>query len=223
MLQRIRISRASMRRVNEDDSDINNVGNTEVNDCEEHDASDRQAERIVLDGDGNVTAITQFDKYVNKGQHLQDLSLYDYVATIKMIRVKKRQASSIRIGVQDIDTGDTIPRRGRRSFKRYSFDNGGCFDDSFAQIVSPLPVIPQIVGAAPPSYPGNKPDETATDETVRIWTSKAKLFVEFYSYMFLPWDHELDPRDPTLPNLKVLPWDGNTSWDNFCTIIKSWD
>ena len=95
VLQRIRIARASMGRINEDDSDINNRGNTDVNDCEEPDASDRQAERIVLDGDGNVTAITQYDKYVNKGQHFQVLSLYDYVATIKMIRVKKKQASSV--------------------------------------------------------------------------------------------------------------------------------
>jgi hypothetical protein len=80
-----------------------------------------------------------------------------------MIRVKKKQGSSIRVGLQDNDTGVTIPRRGRRSFKRYSFHSGGCFDDSFAQIVSPLPVIPQIVGAAPPCYPGNKPDQTASD------------------------------------------------------------
>ena len=59
VLQRIRIARASMGRINEDDSDMNNGVNTDVNDREEPDASDRQAERIVLDGDGNVTAITQ--------------------------------------------------------------------------------------------------------------------------------------------------------------------
>eukprot|EP00495_Collosphaeridae_sp_1-RS-2012_P009006 TRINITY_DN9056_c0_g1_i1.p2 TRINITY_DN9056_c0_g1~~TRINITY_DN9056_c0_g1_i1.p2 ORF type:complete len:68 (-),score=7.56 TRINITY_DN9056_c0_g1_i1:27-230(-) len=47
VLQRIRIARASMRRVNEDDSDINNGGSTDVNDCEEPDAADRQAEMIV--------------------------------------------------------------------------------------------------------------------------------------------------------------------------------
>ena len=88
--------------------------------------------------------------------------------------------------------------------------------------MSPLPVIPQIVGPAPPCYPGNKPDETADDETVRTWTLRAKLFVKFYSYLFLPWDHNLDPRDPTMPDLQVLPWDDNTTWDNFCTIIKSW-
>ena len=25
-----------------------------------------------------------------------------------------------------------------------------------------------------------------------------------------------------MPHLQVLPWDDNTSWDNFCTIVKSW-
>ena len=80
VLQRIRAARASERRLNEDDSD--------VSDREEHDASDKQAERIVLDGDGNVTAITQFDKYVNKGDDLDALPLYDYVANIRTIRVK---------------------------------------------------------------------------------------------------------------------------------------
>lgn len=43
-------------------------------------------------------------------------------------------------------------RRIRRSLKRYRFDTGDCFDASFAQIVSPVPAIPQIVGPVPPSY-----------------------------------------------------------------------
>ena len=25
-----------------------------------------------------------------------------------------------------------------------------------------------------------------------------------------------------MPHLQVLPWDDNTSWDNCCTIVKSW-
>ena len=36
-------------------------------------------------------------------------------------------------------------------------------------------------------------------------------------------DHDMDPKDPTLPHLSVLPWNRNTSWDNFTTIFKSWD
>ena len=50
-----------------------------------HIVTDEQAEMIVSDGDANVTALTHFDKYVNKGQYLEDLSLFDYVACIKMI------------------------------------------------------------------------------------------------------------------------------------------
>ena len=130
-----------------------------------------------------------------------------------MIRVQKKQSDPIAIGMK---------RRGRPSFKRYSFDGGACFDDSFAQIVSPLPVIPQIVGPPPPCYPGNRPDATADIETVRKWTYEAKVFVKFYSYLLLPWDSELNPRDRTLMHLQVLPWDDDTSWDNFCTIFKSW-
>ena len=93
---------------------------------------------------------------------------------------------------------------------------------SFAQIVSPVPAIPQILGHATTSYPVNRSDHTADAATLQKFTLEAKLFVQFYSYMFLPWNSELDPRDPTLPHLQVLPWDDNTSWDNFSTILKSW-
>ena len=214
VLKRINIIRASERRMNEDVSD--------GSETEEVDTLDAQPERIVLDGDGNVTALTQFDQYVNRGALLKDLSLYDYVACIKMIRVNKKQGGSIAIEMQANNIDSTMHRRGRRSFKRYYFDMEDSFDDTFAQIVSPIPVIPQIVGHAPPSYPGNRPDETANNETVKRWTLNAKLFVQFYSYMFLPWDSDFDPRDPTMPHLHVLPWDDDTSWDNFCTIVKSW-
>ena len=41
--------------------------------------------------------------------------------------------------------------------------------------------------------------------------------------LFLPFDHNMDPRDPTLPHLSVLPWNRDTSWENFTTIFRSWD
>ena len=213
VLKRVREARASERRANEDSGSSSE---------DEDDAdADVQAENIVVDGDGNVTAMTQYHQYMNKGTHLELLSLYDYVASIKMIRVHKKEGASRAVGLPDNDQDVSIPRRGRRSLKRYSFEGGGCFDASFAQIVSPVPAIPQIVGHSPPTYPGNKPDDTADTEALQKWTSEAKLFVQFYSYLFLPWDSELDPRDPTLPHLQVLPWDDNTSWNNFCTILKS--
>ena len=55
------------------------------------------------------------------------------------------------------------------------------------------------------------------------WEKGAKTFVEYYSMLFLPFDHNMDPRDPTLSHLPVLPWNRNASWENFITIFKSWD
>ena len=166
--------------------------------------------------------MTQFDQYVNRGDKLKQLSLYDYVACVKMIRVRKKAEGSVEVGLQVNDHGDATYHRGRPVSKRYAFASGDCFDDSFAQIISPVPTIPQIVGHAPPSYPGNRPDSSAEAEEVRKWIADAKLFVEFYSILFLPWDSNFSPRDPTLPHLSVLPWDVQTSWDNFCTILNSW-
>ena len=60
-------------------------------------------------------------------------------------------------------------------------------------------------------------------DDIVLWEKGARLFVEYYSLLFLPFDHDMDPRDPTLPHLSVLPWNRNTSWDNFTTIFKSWD
>ena len=111
------------------------------------DTAERQSETITLDVEGRVTALTQFDQYVNKGKDLEGLPLYDYVACVKMIRVRKRQNSTIEIGAED---GNQVPRRGRPRHRSYSFEMGGCFDESFAQVISSVPAIPQIVGPAPP-------------------------------------------------------------------------
>ena len=118
------------------------------------DSSERQSESIALDSEGRATAIKQFDQYVNKGRHLENLSLWDYVGCVKMIRVRNREHSSIEIGAPD---EVQIPRRGRPRQNRYSFETGDCFDESFAQVISSVPAIPQLVGPAPPRYPGDKP------------------------------------------------------------------
>ena len=66
--------------------------------------------------------MTQFDQYVNKGKDLERLPLYDYVACVKMIRVRKRQNSTIEIGAED---GNQVPHRGRPRHRSYSFEMGG--------------------------------------------------------------------------------------------------
>ena len=136
----------------------------------------------MLDAEGRVTALTQFDQYVNRGRHLKDLSLYDYVACVKMIRVRKRQQTTIEIGVQD---GVQVPPRGRPRSHHYSFESGDCFDETFAQVLSSVPAIPQLVGPPPPQYPGDKPLDSGNN-SIKKWEVDAKLFVQFFAYLFLP-------------------------------------
>ena len=100
-----------------------------------------------------------------------------------MIRVRKRQQSTIEIGVDD---GGSVPRRGRQRHRTYPFETGGCFDLSFVQVLSSVPAIPQIVGPPPPPYPGEKPLHTANPKIKKKWNEDAKLFVRFYAYLFLP-------------------------------------
>ena len=118
----------------------------------------------MLDSEGRVTALTQYDQYVNKGDHFQKFSLYDYVACVKVTRVRKRQQGFIAIDAHD---GIQVPPSGRPRQQRYSFETGDCFDESFAQILSPTPAIPQLVGPPPPRYPGDQPSPDASDEKRR--------------------------------------------------------
>ena len=60
-------------------------------------------------------------------------------------------------------------------------------------------------------------------EELTLWNQKAKIFVEFYSLLLLPWHETFDPRDPTNPNMKILPWNETASWDKFTTMFRSWD
>ena len=171
--------RTSERRLAEDGQDNN--FDDDSDDALDH--SERQSESIVLDSEGRVTALTQFDQYVNKGRYLEDFTLYDYVACVRMIRVRKRHQTTIEVGAQD---GVQVPSRGRPRRHQYSFESGGCFDETFAQVLSSVPAIPQLVGPPPPQYPGDKPLRSGNEESFKKWEEAAKLFVEFYAYLFLP-------------------------------------
>ena len=156
----------------------------------------------MLDAEGRVTALTQFDQYVNKGRDLEAFTLYDYVACVRMNRVRKKQQTTIEVDAQD---GVQVPPRGRPRRHQYPFESGDCFDETFVQVLSSVPAIPQLVGPPPPPYPGDKPLHSGNDDSFRKWEEDAKLFVEFYAYLFLPWDSDFDPRDPTMPGMQVLP------------------
>ena len=113
-LQRIRLDRVSGRRISDDDAVFN--------EDEEADSMDRQPEAIALDSEGRVTALTQFDQYVNRGKQLKHLSLYDYVACVKMVRVRKSQGKSIEVGFDEGGLAGSVEHRGRQSYKRNAFE-----------------------------------------------------------------------------------------------------
>ena len=99
-------------------------------------------------------ALTQFDQYVNKGRDLETFTLYDYVACVRMKRVRKKQQTTIEVDAQD---GVQVPPRGRPRRHQYLFESGDCVDETFVQVLSSVPAIPQLVGPPPPPYPGDKP------------------------------------------------------------------
>ena len=161
---------------------------------------------------GTVFTLNQFFRYINRGVKFSAYSLYDYTAIVR----HKRGVSPATKPCAKKSTA------GRPKLEVYPYegsDETGCPDSSFGQTISSKITIPIIPGPAPPSYPGDKPlltdfidSNTSKDKSrkefdraLSEWTKSAKLFAEFYSILFLPWDAKLDPRDPTMPSLKILP------------------
>ena len=181
----------------------------------QHDNSDSEDLEYVLETDmeGNFFSIAQFDKYIWRSTALSLLNLYDYACCITHNLARKKR--------QDREVNSNA---GRKKLKRYPFEGSGCkFPETLTQTVATSLKVPILAGAPPPGYPGDKPADDSDDEDIALWEKNARTFVEYYSMLFLPFDHNMDPRDPTLPHLAVLPWNSNTSWDNFTTIFKSWD
>ena len=192
---------------------------------------------------GEIITMSQFLKYINKGQHFEAYSLYDYSAIVR---------HKTKLTEKDWKSNSKQIRPGRKKSKIYRYEGSkawGCPDDSFGQTISQKFSIPIIPGPAPPTYPGKKPvrkksklvqehskvDSEASKECetespdmeyndmLAEWKKKAKRFVEFYSLLLLPWGRKFDPRDPSNPDLKILPWNDKNSWKNFTTVFRGWD
>ena len=67
------------------------------------------------------------------------------------------------------------------------------------------------------------PENVSDEDDIVLWKKGARTFVHYYSMLFLPFGHNMDPRNPTLPHLAALPWNSNTTGDNLNIIFKSWD
>ena len=181
----------------------------------QHGNSDSEDFESVLetDMDGNFFSIAQFDKYIWRSSLLSYYSYYDYGCCITHNITRNTSKNSEAQSVA-----------GRSKLKRYPFEGSGCkFPESLTQTIATNLKVPILAGAPPPRYPGDKPDDGCDDDDLVLWEKEARTFVEYYSLLFLPFDHNMDPRDPTLPHLAVIPWNCNTSWKNFTTIFKSWD
>ena len=128
------------------------------------------------------------------------LTLIDYACCISHSKLRKK-----------CNDREPISSVGRKRLKRYPFVGSGCkFQETFIQTISTSLKVPILAGVPPPGYPGEKPVDGSDDDIV-LWEKGARLFVEYYSLLCLPFDHDMDPRDPTLPHLSVLPWGRDTS------------
>ena len=178
----------------------------------------KNAGKLERNKDGEVITINQFTKYINRGEEFAAFSLYDYSAIVRhSSNVTKQKKKAI----------NRKPKAGRNVSKIYPYRYSkltGSLDSSFGQTIAQKLCIPIIPGASPPQYPGPKPqpptNEFSSDnvgqkhkqmaqeaylEELTLWNQKAKIFVEFYSLLLLPWHETFDPRDPTNPNMKILP------------------
>ena len=163
---------------------------------------------IEVDDSGKLIGLSQFEMYLVRGHNLEYLPLYDYSACIRLNREKKSGAGR---------------KQRRPTSKRFAFDKDGGIPTRFSQIISSCPAIPQLAGAPPPPYP--KPPSGDIDDAQQraLWLRKAKVFVEYYSLLFLPFTKTWGPLDPTQPEVVILPWSGQTSWDNFWKVFGSFD
>ena len=160
------------------------------------DTSDSEDFDSLLDVDenGKFFSITQFDKYIWKSSEFSQYSLYDYSCCVCHTKSCKNKNGNER-----------YTNVGRKTLKRYPFEGSGCkLPESLMQTISTSLRIPILAGAPPPKYPGEKPVD-GSNEDLKLWEQGAKIFVYFYSLLFLPFDNNMDPRDPTLPHLAVLP------------------
>ena len=180
----------------------NQLGN--LDDSGESDDDDSVLE-VKVDDNGTLIGLSQFDMYLDRGSQLEFLPLYDYCATIRSCRTSKKKKQGCKV------------RRPRN--KSFAYREGGKIPATYEQRIASCPAIPILAKGSPPTYPefpNHDGDDEPCSEDMNIWLRKARVFVEYYSLLFLPITSlELGPRDPTMPHIRILPWNEESSWKNF--------
>ncbi len=160
--------------------------------------------------------LSQYEQYRNRGEDLKYLCYYLYTAIIGTEKVPKKY----------------IPKNlkkkegpGRPPNNKFLFNPTSKAAKCLIQIIMSCPCIPRIAGRVPPPYPGNRPTDP---QQFNLWEKKAKLFVEWYSLLFLPLDENGLPFHPTKNKdleIPILPWHDTSfdSWNNFWKIFESWN
>ena len=163
---------------------------------------------LAVDSNNNkAISISTFEIYLSRGEELRLLNQYDYSLHIGKIKIKTNKKKR-------------TYNPGRKVNKTFFFDSDSKVSKCYKQIIKSCPEIPLLVGIPPPKYPGDKPIENKENKEKKKWYTEAKIFVEFYSLLFLPLKRD---GTPIKPYENILPWKENISWNNFWKIFNSFE
>lgn len=178
----------------------------------EEDGDDVLLDVEVDSGTGKMVTIRQITMYLHRSDALRDYCLMEWASLISTpdIEDKKKKPAAPKSG-----------GAGRLRNGTFPFDPSCPVAKSKTQKLRSLPLVPRVTGRAPPVYPGNRPDSSATKKEEAIWCSKAKTFVEYFSLLLMPLDRDGLPM--TSDGSSILPWNDSTSWEAFWREIRSWD
>ena len=145
--------------------------------------------------------ISNFELYLYRGNDLRHVNYYDYTMVVGKSRMQSKTASNY------------LP--GRKKNGRFIWEQNYDANKNNIQIIKSCATIPRIAGNPPPPFPGCKPKDNKYNKQIN-WENKARQFVEFFSFVFLPIDLQCNPIPPFEG---ILPWNNETSWKRFWQIF----
>ena len=167
----------------------------------------RETYSINVDSNKKAFKTDQFMQYKYRNKKtFGDLCYYDFCALVRTDKIARDPAKTFR------GRTSSVKHRMNRAHKQL-------YETCWQYLRSKM-FVPMMIGGAPPAFPGDQPDDRNGDDWKK-WIVNAKRFVSYYAILFLPFDDAMDPRDPTNPDLRILPWH-DRSWSNFMTILESW-